>query len=80
MSPQSMKIMKDLSTHDLDSMLQSQPQTNDCECSDDDEEVNIAIESTKYGLIIDVMSDSLLIIGMWMISTSRSWMHYQHRL
>ena len=75
-----MKIMKELSTHDLDAILQSQPQTNDCECSDDDEEVDIAIESTKYGLIINVMSDSLLIIGMWMISTSRSWMHYQPRL
>ena len=53
---QSMKTMKEMSTHDLDTLLlQSQSPTNLHESSDDEEEENIAVESTKYMLITDLI-------------------------
>ena len=56
LSPQSMKTMKEMSTHDLDTLLpQSQSPTNLHESSDDEEEENIAVESTKYMLITDLI-------------------------
>ena len=51
-----MKTMKEMSTHDLDTLLlQSQAPTNLHESSDDEEEENIAVESTKYMLITDLI-------------------------
>ena len=68
-----MKTMKEMSTHDLDTLLlQSQSPANLHESGDEDEEENIAIESTKYMLIVDLKSDYSLTIEMWMTTISRS--------